>query len=61
MLNHSGWIKIISQIRLVAEIPELAVIPRTVHCRLVDPKLYSRGSAMKPLVSERNHIVVNII
>lgn len=40
--------------RIVAEIPELDVSPRTVQRRLVEAKLYSRRPAKKPLVSERN-------
>lgn len=42
--------------RIIAEIPELEVSPRTVQRRLVEAKLYSRRPAKKPLVSERNRL-----
>lgn len=42
--------------RIIAEIPEIMVSPRTVQRRLVDAKLFSRRPAKKPLISARNRV-----
>lgn len=42
--------------RIIAEIPEIIVSPRTIQRRLVEAKLFSRRPAKKPLISGRNRL-----
>jgi hypothetical protein len=42
--------------RIIAEIPEMLVSPRTIQRRLIQAKLFSRRPVKKPLVSRRNRL-----
>jgi hypothetical protein len=42
--------------RIIAEIPEILVSPRTIQRRLIQAKLFSRRPVKKPLVSRRNRL-----
>jgi hypothetical protein len=53
MSQNDPWL---SAPRIIAEIPEILVSPRTIQRRLVQAKLFSRRPAKKPLVSRRNRL-----
>jgi hypothetical protein len=53
MSQNDPWL---SAPRIIAEIPEILVSPRTIQRRLVQAKLFSRRPAKKPLVPRRNRL-----
>jgi hypothetical protein len=53
MSQNDPWL---SAPRIIAEIPEILVSPRTIQRRLVQAKLFNRRPAKKPLVSRRNRL-----
>jgi hypothetical protein len=53
MSQNDPWL---SAPRIIAEIPEILVSPRTIQRRLIQAKLFSRRPVKKPLVSRRNRL-----